>query len=98
MEKQNRNSHHIVIVPLVTLGKWAKEIAEWSPSLRLFQFYGSAAERDIQKKILRKREFDVVLTTFETCIIEKSELMHMNYEYLILDEAQRIKNNESVLS
>lgn len=32
---QSRNSFHIVIVPKVTLGKWAKEIAEWAPSIRV---------------------------------------------------------------
>jgi SNF2 family DNA or RNA helicase len=35
-EKMNRKSHHIVIVPKVTLGKWNKEIQQWAPSLRLF--------------------------------------------------------------
>lgn len=31
-------------------------------------------------------------------IKEKFELQKIKYEYLILDEAQRIKNNDSVLS
>jgi SNF2 family DNA or RNA helicase len=40
-EIQDRHSHHIVIVPKVTLGKWLKEIRQWVPSLRVFQFYGN---------------------------------------------------------
>mmetsp|Transcript_40485 Transcript_40485/g.61751 ORF Transcript_40485/g.61751 Transcript_40485/m.61751 type:complete len:92 (+) Transcript_40485:1231-1506(+) len=32
------------------------------------------------------------------CLREKSELLKLEYEYLILDEAQRIKNDQSVLS
>lgn len=43
---KNRHSHHIVIVPKVTLGKWLKEIRQWVPSLRVFQFYGSCDERE----------------------------------------------------
>ena len=39
-----------------------------------------------------------MLTTFETCMSEKSELGRYYFEYLILDEAQRIKNKDSVLS
>jgi SNF2 family DNA or RNA helicase len=35
-EKENRISHHIIIVPKVTLGKWNKEIQQWCPSLKLF--------------------------------------------------------------
>ena len=42
--------------------------------------------------------YDLILTTFEMILREKSELQKLQYEYLILDEAQRIKNNESVLS
>lgn len=47
---------------------------------------------------MRERQFDVVLTTFETCMSEKTELCKYHFEYLILDEAQRIKNKDSVLS
>jgi len=52
-EIQNRFSHHIVIVPKVTLGKWNKELHQWAPSLRVFQFYGTGEERETQKKIMR---------------------------------------------
>ena len=45
-EIENRDSHHIVIVPKITLGKWKKEIIEWAPSLRLFCFYGTNEERE----------------------------------------------------
>lgn len=31
-----RDSHHIVIVPKITLGKWYKEMIEWVPTLRVF--------------------------------------------------------------
>lgn len=35
-EIANRTSHHIVIVPKITLGKWKSEITEWCPTIRLF--------------------------------------------------------------
>lgn len=47
---------------------------------------------------LRRGTYDVILTTFEMAMKEKTELCKIKYEMLILDEAQRIKNNESVLS
>ena len=90
--------HHIVIVPKITLGKWRKEIMEWMPSVRLFYFYGSNEERDVQRVELRQHNYDVILTTFETVMREKSELSKIKFDFLILDEAQRIKNDESVLS
>ncbi len=40
----------------------------------------------------------MMVTTFETVMKEKGELQRYQFELLILDEAQRIKNDESVLS
>lgn len=97
-ERLSRFSHHIIIVPKVTLGKWFREITEWAPSLRLFQFYGDKEERNRLRPLLRAGKFDVILTTFEMCISEKHEISRIQFEYLILDEAQRIKNIDSVLS
>jgi SNF2 family DNA or RNA helicase len=48
-----RENHHIVIVPKITLGKWRKEITEWFPAVRLFYFYGSNDERNVQREELR---------------------------------------------
>jgi SWI/SNF-related matrix-associated actin-dependent regulator of chromatin subfamily A member 5 len=39
-----------------------------------------------------------MITTFEMIMREKHELNKIQFEFLILDEAQRIKNDESVLS
>jgi SWI/SNF-related matrix-associated actin-dependent regulator of chromatin subfamily A member 5 len=80
------------------LGKWIKEMAEWIPSVRVFSFYGSNQEREVMKERLRDHSYDVIITTFETVMKEKHELSKYYFEYLILDEAQRIKNDESVLS
>lgn len=43
-----RATHHIVIVPKVTLGKWRQELGEWCPSLRVLTFYGNKEERNGQ--------------------------------------------------
>lgn len=64
----------------------------------MLTFYGSKEERSSITDQLRGGHFDVVLTTFEMTMKEKTELAKLKYEFLILDEAQRIKNDESVLS
>jgi SWI/SNF-related matrix-associated actin-dependent regulator of chromatin subfamily A member 5 len=94
----NRRSHHVVIVPKIVMGKWIKEINEWIPTLRVICFYGTAEERELIKARMRGHQFDVMVTTFETVMRERHELQKYQFELLILDEAQRIKNDESVLS
>lgn len=43
-------------------------------------------------------EFEVCVTTNEIAIREKAALKKFNWHYLIVDEAHRIKNENSVLS
>lgn len=74
-------------MPKVTLGKWRQEIKEWFPTARLFTFYGSKEEREGLVEDLRAGNFDILLTTNETVMREKHELLRLNYQFLILDEA-----------
>lgn len=43
-------------------------------------------------------EVDVVICSYEICMIEKAVLRRIGYEYIIVDEAHRLKNNASKLS
>jgi hypothetical protein len=45
----------------------------------LFTFYGSKEERDAQIMDLRAGNFDILLTTNETVMREKTELLRLNY-------------------
>lgn len=47
---------------------------------------------------LKERKFDVIVTTYEVVMKEKSALSKLKFDYLILDEAHRIKNDQCVLS
>lgn len=57
-------------------------------------FYGDQAEKEQMKdKELKQWDFDVLLTTYEVVIKEKSALSKLRFDYLILDEAHWIKND-----
>ena len=72
---------------------------KWLPELKVLLFYGDKQERKILTDVtLKKRDYDLVLTTYECAIIERSSLTKLNYEYLIIDEAHRIKNEKSKLA
>ena len=43
-------------------------------------------------------KFDVIVTSYEGVLKEKSALGKINWKYLIIDEAHRIKNENSSLS
>ena len=42
--------------------------------------------------------FDVVVTSYEMVIKEKNHFKKFHWRYIIIDEAHRIKNENSILS
>ncbi|KAK8801168.1 hypothetical protein WA158_001938 [Blastocystis sp. Blastoise] len=93
------NGPHIVITPKSTLSNWKREFQKWCPSLNIVVFHGNREERsELVDTIIKKRKFQVMITTYEMCLIEKSVLNRIKWVYLIIDEGHRIKNEESSLS
>ncbi|KAF8401535.1 hypothetical protein HHK36_012477 [Tetracentron sinense] len=90
---------HMVVAPKSTLGNWMKEIRRFCPILRAVKFLGNPDERKhIREKLLVAGKFDVCVTSFEMAIKEKTTLRHFSWRYVIIDEAHRIKNENSLLS
>lgn len=52
----------------------------------------------VQREEILKTQFDVLITTYELATSEKATLKKYNWRYLIIDEAHRIKNENSILS
>ncbi|XP_010546921.1 PREDICTED: ISWI chromatin-remodeling complex ATPase CHR11 isoform X3 [Tarenaya hassleriana] len=90
---------HMVVAPKSTLGNWMNEIRRFCPVLRAVKFLGNPEERNyIRKELLVAGKFDVCVTSFEMAIKEKSALLRFSWRYIIIDEAHRIKNENSLLS
>lgn len=89
----------IVIVPKSTLDNWRREFAKWTPDVNVVVLQGNKEDRsDIINNQLLEAKFDVLITSFEMVIREKSALKKFRWEYIIVDEAHRIKNEDSSLS
>lgn len=96
---KNINGPHIVITPKSTLDNWAREFAKWTPEVRVLVLQGDKDERaDLIANRLMTCDFDVVVASYEIIIREKSFFKKFAWEYIIIDEAHRIKNEESLLS
>ncbi|KAK2447652.1 ISWI chromatin-remodeling complex ATPase chr11, variant 2 [Trifolium repens] len=90
---------HMVVAPKSTLGNWMNEIRRFCPILRAVKFLGNPEERrHIREELLVAGKFDVCVTSFEMAIKEKSTLRRFSWRYIIIDEAHRIKNENSLLS
>ncbi|KAK1317268.1 putative chromatin-remodeling complex ATPase chain [Acorus calamus] len=90
---------HMVVAPKSTLGNWMNEIRRFCPILRAVKFLGNPDERrHIRENLLVAEKFDVCVTSFEMAIKEKTTLRRFSWRYVIIDEAHRIKNENSLLS
>merc|ERR1712137_457305 len=95
---RGQSGPHLVIVPKSTLANWNKEFHRWCPSLSTFVLHGDKAERAELRTEMLDTEFDVLITTYEMAIIEKAVLKKYSWRYVVIDEAHRIKNENSNLA
>ena len=90
---------HLVAVPKSTLDNWKREFAKWCPEINILVLQGSKGDRaELIKDRLVPDGFDVCITSYEMILREKSHLKKFAWEYIIIDEAHRIKNEESSLA
>ncbi|KAJ1930665.1 chromatin remodeling complex Adenosinetriphosphatase [Tieghemiomyces parasiticus] len=90
---------HLIVVPKTTLHNWLSEARKWVPALDAFIFHGSKEDRPaLVRERLGPVSFDLCITTYEMCLLHKSDLRKISWEYIVIDEAHRIKNENSALS
>ena len=90
---------YLVIVPKSTLDNWRREFNKWTPEVNVVVLQG---EKELRHELIENTisacDFDVLITSYEMVIREKLVLKKFAWEYIIIDEAHRIKNEESTLS
>jgi superfamily II DNA or RNA helicase len=77
----------LVVCPKSVLYNWASEIARFRPSLRVAVFHGSSRAVDPSA--------DVTLTTYAVLRLDAGALASEEWDAVVLDEAQAIKNESS---
>jgi len=84
----------LIIAPTSVISNWKSEIATFSPYLKTLVLHGT----------LRKEQFsaindhDLVITTYPLLVRDKDALLAHDYYYVILDEAQTIKNSQAKMT
>ncbi|KAF1801069.1 SNF2 family N-terminal domain-containing protein [Mucor lusitanicus] len=99
IEKKQQNGPYLIIVPLSTLTNWSLEFEKWAPSVSMICYKGTPdIRKNIQKKQIKHRDFQVLLTTFDYIIKDRPVLSKIKWQYMIIDEGHRLKNTQSKLN
>ena len=91
---QERNSLRgstLLICPMSVVGNWKREVERFAPSLRVMVHHGPDRASGSAFKKEAKRH-DLVITTYALAYRDKEMLGKVDWECVVLDEAQNIKN------
>ncbi|WIM99192.1 SNF2-related protein [Actinoplanes oblitus] len=83
-----RDGPALLVCPLSVLGNWQREAERFAPSLRVRVLHG--ADRSPPAG-----DADLVLTTYATAVLDADALAAIEWDRVVLDEAQHIKNSAS---
>ena len=81
----------IVVCPTTLIYNWENELKKFTPSLTWRIHHGSMRTRDVAEL----QSANVIITTYGTLRSDIQVLLKINYDYVVLDESQAIKNPAS---
>src|SRR5262250_3365813 len=78
----------LVVAPTSVLPNWQREAERFTPGLRVFVWHG----QDRRERVEDLAGADLVLTSYALARRDRDELQKRRWRYVLLDEAQNIKN------
>ncbi len=91
-KKSTVRTPHLIVLPPTLVFNWESEIARFAPNLRVLEYTGTA------RKKLDFTGADVILTTYELVRRDIDDLKERQFDIVIFDEAQAVKNDRGARS
>lgn len=83
----------LVVVPKSLVFNWQAEAARFTPKLRTTVYVGTA-RREVLDKV---SDYDVIFVTYSILRLDIDRFAKQTFDYVIVDEAQAIKNRSSLV-
>lgn len=82
---------NLIVVPTSLLFNWENEIKKFAPTLKVHFYYGSKRIKSTDDF----KKYDIVFTSYGYVLSDIEVLKSYQFNYVILDESQAIKNSAS---
>jgi SNF2 family DNA or RNA helicase len=82
----------LAVVPKSLVFNWKQEAARFTPKLRVLDHTGSFRQKESAEHF---EDYDLILTTYGTLRNDAVVFKDLRFDYIILDEAQAIKNADT---
>ncbi len=89
--KEQKRGINLLVVPKSLIYNWEDEAARFAPELKIYVHSGLQRIRESADI----KDVDILLTSYGTLRRDKKMLSEIPFNYIILDEAQAIKNPQS---
>lgn len=87
-------SPSLIVMPTSLIANWKQEALKFTPNLKVLSLHGS--DRAGQFELIE--EYDVLLTTYPLIVRDQKRFLEYEFMYIILDEAQKIKNHKTKMA
>lgn len=82
---------NLLVVPVSTLPNWQNELKKFCPALTYIDHLGQKRTKSEEEL----KSFDIIITSYHTLRNDIELFQNIEFNYLILDESQNIKNPQS---
>lgn len=94
MKELGETTPSLLVMPTSLLYNWELEAAKFTPELQVFSYTGTNRIKDVAQF----HAYDIILTSYGITRLDIDILTEYNFNYIILDESQAIKNPNSNIS
>lgn len=99
VESKGLRGKFLIVSPKSVIGNWHRELRRWLPRTKSIRLMAKKEDFNANMEVyVRRRNFEVLLTTYEGVNKAIRELRGIQWEYVIVDEAHCLKNENGQLS
>ncbi|MFM2060963.1 MAG: hypothetical protein RLZZ507_633 [Cyanobacteriota bacterium] len=84
----------LLVCPTSVLGNWEREVKKFAPTLKVLEYHGDKRPKG-KTFTATVNKYDLVITSYSLVQRDINLLKTMNWQIIVLDEAQNIKNAEA---